>query len=281
MRTIITGASGQLGQDLQKVLSEQNFDIVDVPRMDVKDHAIVQKLSSYRAELVIHAAAMTDVDACAKDPDTAFSVNAFGSQNVAHACLQANADMVYISSNEVFDGRANQPYSEDDTPAPINPYGSSKRTGEQMSAHYLKTGLYIVRTSWLYGSGGYKFPDKIIDAADKHGKLKVVTDEVGNPTYTLDLAEAIAQLVQTRAYGIYHLVNEGYCSRYDFAQEILRLSGREDIPVQPTTLAEYQRPSRVPPFTSLANTKGAALGIKLRPWQEALKAYFGTILKSE
>jgi dTDP-4-dehydrorhamnose reductase len=273
MRVIITGASGQLGRTLQKVLTGQNFNVLDMPRFDVQDHSIVQKLSDWYPELVIHCAAMTDVDGCAKDPDTAFSVNAFGTQNVAHACLRCNAQMVYVSTNEVFGGRSDRPYREDDKPHPINAYGSSKRSGEQMAAHYLKTGLYIVRTAWLYG-GGNKFPNKIIAAADKHGELRVVTDEVSNPTYTLDLAEAIAQLVQTKVYGIYHFTNAGYCSRYDFAKEILRLSGRDNIPLHPITSAEYQRPSAVPPFTPLANTKGAELGIELRPWQEALAAYF-------
>jgi dTDP-4-dehydrorhamnose reductase len=273
MRVIITGATGQLGQALQKVLTEQNFDILDIPRLDVKDHTVVRELSDLYPELMIHCAAMTNVEACAKDPDMAFNVNAFGAQNVAHACLRCNAEMVYVSTNEVFNGRADRPYREEDKPNPINPYGSSKRAGEQMAAHYLRTGLYIVRTAWLYG-GGYMFPEKIIAAADKQGELRVVTDEIGNPTYVVDLARAIAQLVQTHTHGIYHFTNSGYCSRYDFAMEILRLSGREHIPIQPITLADYKRASTVPPFTPLANLNGAALGIELRPWQEALAEHF-------
>lgn len=274
MRVIITGASGQLGRSLQKVLAEQNFEVLDIPRYDVADHAIVQLLPGYRPDLIIHSAAMTDVEGCAKDPDKAFSVNAFGAQNIAHACLRCNAEMVYISTNEVFNGQTDRPYVEDDQPQPINPYGSSKRAGEQMTGHYLRSGLYIVRTSWVYGPGGNNFPSKIIAAADKYGELRVVNDEISNPTYTLDLAEAIVQLVRTRVYGIYHFANAGYCSRYDFAKEILRLNGREHIPIQPITLAEYPRLSVVPPFAPLANTRGAALGIQLRPWQQALAAYF-------
>jgi dTDP-4-dehydrorhamnose reductase len=275
MRVIITGATGQLGQALQKVLAEQNFDILDIPRYDVRDHSIVKSLSDLYPELVIHCAAMTDVDGCARDPDTAFNINAFGTQNIAHACLRCNAEMVYISTNEVFNGRSDRPYLETDKPNPINPYGSSKRAGEQMAAHYLATGLYIVRIAWLFGYGNKPmFPEKIIAAADKHGELRVVTDEVANPTYALDLAEAIAQLVRTHVHGVYHFTNAGYCSRYEFAKEILRLSGRETVPIHPITLAEYQRASVVPPFTPLANTKGAELGIQLRPWQEALAAYF-------
>jgi dTDP-4-dehydrorhamnose reductase len=276
MRIVITGANGQLGQALQKVLEDQGETVIptDIPEFDIADHTIVEKLSDFRPNLIIHAAAMTNVDGCAKDPDAAFSINAFGTQNVAHACLRCNADMVAVSTNEVFDGASDQPYREDDPPNPINPYGSSKRAGEQMAARYLKNKLYIVRTAWLYSPGGHNFPAKIIASADANKELRVVADEVSNPTYAPDLAEAIVQLTQTNAYGIYHFTNSGYCSRYDFAKEILRLSGREDITIQPITLADYPRPSTVPPFTPLANTKGAEVGIELRPWQEALQVYF-------
>lgn len=274
MRVLITGATGQLGRALQHVLPDFGANILDAPRFDITDHTTVQKISGLNPELVIHCAAMTNVEGAAKDPDAAFQVNAFGTQNVAHACIRCNADMVYVSTNEVFDGTADQPYAEDDPPNPINPYGSSKRTGEQMAAHYLKDRFYVVRTAWVYNRGGNNFPAKIIAAADKHGELRVVTDEISNPTYAPDLAQAIAELIQTREYGIYHFTNAGYCSRYDFAKEILRLSGREAIPIHPITLAEFQRASTVPPFAPLANNNGAALGIELRSWQYAIKAYF-------
>ncbi len=275
MYIVITGANGQLGKALEKALIAQGEDIfgIDVPEFDVTDPKIVPRLADMRPDLVIHCAAMTNVDGCAQDPDMAFKVNAFGTQNVAHACLRCNADMVYVSTNEVFDGRSEQPYREDDAPNPINPYASSKRAGEQMAARYLQN-LYITRTSWLFGPGGNNFPRKIITAADSGRELKVVDDEISNPTYTPDLAEAIAQLIRTRAYGIYHLVNSGHCSRYDFAREILRQSGRAHVPVQPIKLADYQRASNVPYFTPLANTRAAELGITLRPWPEALADYF-------
>jgi dTDP-4-dehydrorhamnose reductase len=143
-----------------------------------------------------------------------------------------------------------------------------------MAARLIGDRLYIVRTAWLYGPAGDNFPSKMIALADAHKQLRVVDDEVGNPTYAPDLAEAIVRLAQTRAYGIYHFTNAGYCSRYDFAREILRLSGRDQIPVHPIALADFQRASVVPPFAPLANAKGADLGIELRPWQEALQAYF-------
>lgn len=274
MRILITGADGQLGQALQNLLVDHLLIPTDLPDYDITDPKIVARFSDLDPDLIIHAGAMTNVDGCAKDPDLAFKVNAFGTQNVAHACLRCNADMIYISTNEVFDGYSDRPYTEHDRPNPGNPYGSSKRAGEQMAAKYLRDRLHIVRTAWLYSPGSKMFPAKIIDAADRHGQLRVVTDEVGNPTYAPDLAEAIVQLIPTRAYGIYHFVNAGYCSRYDFAREILRLSGREHVPIHPITLADYPRPSVVPPFAPLANTRGAELGIQLRPWQEGLQTYF-------
>lgn len=274
MRIIITGANGQLGQALQNQLAEHDLILTDIPEYDITDHTIVQRFAQMRPELIIHCAAMTDVDGCAREPDMAFKINAFGTQNVAHACLQSNAEMVYISTNEVFDGRADTPYREGDTPNPINAYGSSKRSGEQMATRYVKDRLYIVRTAWLYGHNERMFPHKIIAAADKHGELRVVTDEISNPTYAPDLAKAVAKLIQSRAYGIYHFTNAGYCSRYDFAKEILRLAGRPYVPIRPITLADYPRATTVPHFTALANTTGAAIGLELRPWQEALATYF-------
>lgn len=276
MRILITGANGQLGQALQHILEARGDTVIptDVPDFDITSHEIVDTLAGLRPDTIIHCAAMTNVDGCAQNPDLAFGINAYGTQNVAHACLRCNADMVAVSTNEVFAGTATEPYQETDPTNPINPYGSSKRTGEQMAARYVKDRLYLVRTAWVYSPGGNNFPAKIIAAADKHGELRVVTDEVANPTYASDLAGAIVELIQTRAYGIYHFTNAGYCSRFDFAKEILRQSGREDIPIHPITLADYPRPSTVPPFAPLANINGAELGIELRSWQEGLQAYF-------
>jgi dTDP-4-dehydrorhamnose reductase len=181
--------------------------------------------------------------------------------------------MVYISTNEVFDGSSERPYLEFDKTNPINPYGESKLAGEAIAARLLHQ-LYVVRISWLFAPNGNNFVSKILARADQYGTLQVVTDEVANPTYAPDVAKAIWQLVTTGHYGIYHLVNEGYCSRYEYAVEILRQAGRSHVPVLPITRAQFQRASRPPAFAPLRNTVGTALGIRLRPWQEALRDYF-------
>ena len=189
---------------------------------------------------------------------------------------KAGPDQLVTASEVFFDGTASQPYREFDPPHPVNSYGASKLAAEQIAAR-LVSKLYIVRTSWLFTPGGNNFVRKIVAAADKHGRLRVVTDEVATPTYAPDLADAIARLIQTDHYGSYHLVNEGYCSRYEFALEIMKQSGRESIPVVPITTDQFQRASTPPPFAPLRNTVGAALGISLRPWQETLADYFARI----
>lgn len=270
MRVFLTGCKGQLGRALSQTLAEETLAGCDLPELDITDReAIRRAILDFRPDVVIHAAAWTDVDGCAREPERAFRVNALGTQNVALACAEAGAAMLYISTNEVFDGTATEPYREWDPVRPINPYGRSKAAGEWFVSHLL-TRFYIVRTAWLYAPGGRNFPHRILQLADERGALRVVVDEVSNPTYAPDLAAAIAALIRTGAYGIYHLTNSGYCSRYEFARAILRLSGREHIPVEPITLDQFRRDSTPPRFAPLANTAAAALGIVLRPWEEAL-----------
>ena len=270
MRILITGHRGQLGRALMALLKDEEVMGVGRPDHDITNRrAITQAIADFAPHLVIHCAAMTDVEGCARDPEAAYRVNGLGTQNVVLACQTVGAALLYVSTNEVFDGSKGEPYDEWDTPRPINPYGCSKRAGEWYVQNLLDR-FYIVRTAWLYAAGGRNFPHRIVQLADERGALRVVTDEVGSPTYAADLAEAIVALIGTGAYGVYHLVNEGVTSRYDFAREILRLTGREQVPVEAITLADYPRASRVPPYTPLRNTAAAALGIRLRPWQEAV-----------
>lgn len=273
MRVFVTGCKGQLGRALTAALGDAERSGCDLPEVDItQPQAIAPAIAQFSPDVVIHAAAWTDVDGCARDPEKAFRDNALGTQNVALACAACGAAMLYVSTNEVFDGTAGEPYREWDAPRPANPYGRSKAAGEWYVRHLL-TRFYIARTAWLYAPGGRNFPHRILGLADEQGALRVTTDEVGNPTYAPDLAAAIATLIRSGAFGIYHLTNAGYCSRYEFAREILRLCGREHVPVEPITLAEFRRASTPPPFAPLANTAAAALGITLRPWQEALAEF--------
>jgi dTDP-4-dehydrorhamnose reductase len=274
MRVLITGARGRLGGRLAALMAADHEVIgVDIEDFDLTDHATT--LDAVRAaapQLVVHCAAMTDVDGCARDPEQALRVNGYGAQNVALACLDVGATMLYISTNEVFDGTGEAPYLEYDAPNPINPYGYSKWVGEQVVCNTLSR-FYIVRTSWLFAHGGRNFIHAILGRAHAGQPLRVVTDEIGAPTYNDDLAPIIAQLAVTGRYGVYHLVNEGSTSRYDFARRILDVGGYADTHIEPITSAEYKRPSRPPAYGTLRNFAAAQMGIRLRRWEDALDAF--------
>lgn len=271
MRVVITGHKGQLGQQLLRAFAQHRILGIDVPEHDISAYpAIVETIISYSPDLVIHAAAYTNVDGCARDPDLAYRVNGLGTQNIALACQRCQAPLVYISTNEVFDGTASEPYVETDATHAINPYGRSKLMGETY-VRALLSRYYIVRIAWLFSPGGNNFPSKITALARQRGALAVVTDEVSSPTYAPDLVAALVRLVESERYGIYHLVNEGWCSRYDFTRAILAGAGLGHVPVSPILSQDYQRLSKPPLYTPLRNLAASqALGIKLRPWQEAL-----------
>ncbi len=271
MRILITGGRGQLGRALQSALAGDDVTALGRDDLDVTAGAAAGRaLADAAPDVVIHAAAWTDTAGCERDPERALAVNAGGSLHVAEACRRAGAAMLYVSSNEVFDGEKGAPYEEDDPPNAVNEYGRSKLEGERRVQGALDR-HWIVRTSWLYGPGRASFPEKILQAASERGSLRLVTDEVASPTWTVDLAAAIARLIQEPAWGVYHLTNSGYCSRKEWAEEILRLSGLSAIPVEPATQAEFGAPYRKPARSALANVRAARLGITLRPWQEALR----------
>jgi dTDP-4-dehydrorhamnose reductase len=274
MRILITGNKGQLGRTLQARLPEATG--FDLPEVDITQPSSLEAaVAAARPEIIIHCAAFTDVDGAARAPAAAYRVNGLGTQNVAIAAAQAGAALVYLSTNEVFDGTKTEPYSEFDAPRAINAYGQSKLAGEWFVTH-LTPRFYLVRIAWLAAAGGRNFIHRIQQLADERGQLQVVTDEVANPTFVGDLAEALVRLIGTGRYGIYHLTNAGYCSRYDYARKILALTGRSHIPVAPITHAQYPRASTPPAFTPLANIAAAALGIELRPWEEALAEFLKT-----
>jgi dTDP-4-dehydrorhamnose reductase len=274
VRILITGGRGQLGRELQRALSGQTVLAVDLDELDVSDAVAVRRaIGQFRPQVVVHAAAYTDTAGCEADPELAMRVNGEGSRQVALSCRESDAAMLYVSTNEVFDGQKGEPYLESDEPKPINAYGRSKLAGERYVQSILDR-FYIVRTAWLYAAGGNNFPTKVLRAAANEGELRFVTDEVASPTWARDLAQAIVGLIGRPAYGIYHLTNSGCCSRYQWAQRVLELAGRGDVVLRPVVQADYGGPYRKPPYSELANRAAAALGIVLRPWQEALQEYF-------
>lgn len=279
MRILLAGHLGQLGRTLLPLLArDHTVEGIDLPAHDITNRGAVLALAAQiHPDLILNSAAMTNVDGCARDPELAYRANGMGAQNLALAAASVGAEFMQISTNEVFDGTATEPYHEWASCRPINAYGRSKLAGEWYAQHLL-TRFYIVRTAWLYAVEGRNFPHRILELANevlagKRDALSVVTDEVGNPTYVVDLAEAIAKLINTHAYGIYHLVNEGSASRFEFAQALLDASGRSHVPLTPIMSSAFQRASTPPPYAPLANMAAAALGIRLRPWRDAVAAF--------
>jgi dTDP-4-dehydrorhamnose reductase len=280
MRVLITGAGGQLGRELLRALAGHELLPLDRAALDVTDAAAVEgAVASFRPDAVAHAAALTDTARCEREPELALAANARGAQHMAAACLRHAAAMIFVSTNEVFDGRKGQPYLENDKPNPINAYGRSKAEGERMVRQTLNEHC-IVRTAWLYGAGGDNFVERVLRWAAQ-GSLTGVTDEIATPTWTRDLADAIATLIASRRFGTYHLTNAGEGSRYEWMQQILSLAGRGDVVLRPATTAEYRAalpegavaPGK-PPYSVLANVEAARLGVELRDWREALRDYF-------
>jgi dTDP-4-dehydrorhamnose reductase len=292
-KILITGSSGMLGldlcQELRKDYVVEGADINASARQGVKFYQsditdrnnIAGIIADARPNVVIHTAAWTDVDGCERDKDKAYLVNATGAENVALACKDAGAALVYISTDFVFDGKSVKPYKETDRTAPLSVYGDSKLKGEENIRKALKN-HYILRTSWLYGKNGKNFVDTIITKASTEKVLKVVDDQVGSPTYTKDLAKAIHKLLdritegpvaRVQGPGIYHVSNAGKVSWYDYARTILKLAGSK-AKVLPISSKELARPAKRPEMSVLDNSKFTRLtGYKMRNWKAALKEY--------
>ena len=276
-RVYITGAKGMLGQAVAEIFSER-YEVCphELSETDVTDvEKIIEDICSFEPKFVIHLAAMTDVDGCEKNPDSAFRVNALGTRNVALACQKCDATLVYLSTGSVYNGEKCDPYTEFDTPDPHGAYAVSKYQGELFVKDLLSK-FYIFYTCWLFGSGSSdkKFVAKFIEMAKESKTLRIIDDHFGSPTYTVDLARAIFDFIETGLYGKYHCVNEGKASRYDVAKEILRIAGMKNHEVVPVSSAEFPLPAPRPRNESMRNYHFELLGRKpMRKWQEALEEY--------
>lgn len=272
MKIAITGADGMLGHAIQKVFSGEELIPFSRVTFDITDlDSTLKTVRDARPDVIIHAAAFTDVDACESNPEKAYIVNGIGARNMAIACEEIRCRIVHISTDYVFDGTKSSLYDEWDKTNPISQYGLSKLMAEQFISS-LTNRFYIVRTSWLYGSHGKNFVDTIMRLLAEKESLQVVNDQFGSPTFTEDLAATLRQLIG-KGYGTYHVTNSGICSWHEFAVRIADLIS-SDKPIIPVSSEAFKRAARRPAQSGLNNTMLRLEGIyPLRHWSEALQQY--------
>jgi dTDP-4-dehydrorhamnose reductase len=285
-RMLLIGAKGMLGRDLLNILqssdgtdSFKNVEVIgwDVDEIDIRQEVgTLSKIESLRPDVVIHLAAYTDVDGCEINPEEAFRVNAEGTKHVARGARACGARVVYLSTDYVFDGEKKEGYVESDSPRPLNVYGQTKLKGEQYLQERVEDHL-IIRTQWLYGKYGKNFVSSILRQAREKQTLTIVNDQIGSPTYTVDLSKAIRTLIQHNSRGIFHVANQEVCTWYTFAQAILKLSRLEGISLIPISSKELSRRAVRPSYSVLNTDKlRRETGMSLRSWSEALKEYLST-----
>ncbi len=269
MKVLLTGAGGQLGRAVQAVFTGHEVAALGHGALDITDLAAVRAaVAALQPALVLNAAAWTDVDGAESDPAGACRVNALGPRNLALACAGAGAVLLHISTDYVFDGRAGRPYHEYDATAPLNVYGAGKLAGEEaVRVHCPRH--YIVRTAWLYGAEGRNFPNTLRGLAERP-EVRVVDDQHGSPTYAPHLARALLELVETQAWGTWHLAGSGGTSWYGLTCELFRALGVQ-TPVVPVATAEFPRPAERPKYAVLESIQSPA--IRLPPWEEGLAEF--------
>ena len=282
-KVLVTGVLGQLGFDIVKQLKARSIEVlgIDIDDLDITDkQKTISYITKFKPTLVIHSAAYTAVDKAEDEPSKCTLVNVEGAKNIATACQKIGAEMVYISTDYVYGGEGDLPYSESHTPNPLSVYGRTKLGGERAVSAALDN-YYIVRTSWVFGINGNNFVKTMLRLGREKPEIKVVADQIGSPTYTVDLAKAIISLAETKKYGIYNVSNEGYCSWCEFATQILECS-KITIPVDAITTAEFPTKAVRPRNSRMSKDKLYSAGVSKMPhWTDALRRYLKEIEKQQ
>lgn len=275
MRILVTGYGGQLGYDVVQVGTGIGFNMIGVGReqLDItEEQSVNDYVNQIRPDAIIHCAAYTGVDKAESDREACQNTNVVGTEYLVKAAKQNDAKFMYISTDYVFDGEGTGPFKESDPPNPITYYGLTKYEGELAVQRGLEE-WFIVRISWVFGRNGHNFINTILRLAETRDQLNIVCDQTGSPTYTLDLARLLIEMIQTNKFGIYHASNEGYCSWAEFAEEIIRLTGK-DVKINRIATEEYPTPAVRPKNSRMSKQKLADNGFRRLPdWQDALERY--------
>ena len=276
MRVLVTGVKGQLGYDVMNELKKQGLTGigVDVDEMDITDaEACRRVITEAKPDAVIHCAAYTAVDAAEQNMELCRKVNADGTRNIAEVCKGLDIKMMYISTDYVFNGQGTRPWEPDDHREPLNAYGQSKYEGE-LAVEELVKKFFIVRIAWVFGVNGKNFIKTMLRLGKEKGAVSVVDDQIGSPTYTYDLARLLVDMIQTDKYGRYHATNEGLCSWYEFACEIFRQAGMDEVKVTPVDSSGFPAKAKRPQNSRMSKDKLTANGFDRMPaWQDALGRY--------
>lgn len=279
MRILVTGASGQLGYDVERELERRGIEHLGTSsrELDITDREAVERLmAAYRPDAAIHCAAYTKVDLAEDEPERCWAVNADGTRNLAAACREIGAKMLYISTDYVFPGTGEQLRRTDDPVSPVNTYGRSKLAGE-LAVQSLLEKYFIVRISWVFGKNGNNFVKTMLRLAETKAELSVVCDQIGSPTYTADLAPLLCDMVQTERYGVYHATNEGTCAWSEFAEAIFELAGRQVV-VHPIPTSAYPTRAARPLNSRMSKECLHSNGFQELPeWKNALARYLKEI----
>lgn len=279
MKVLVVGAKGLLGRDVVKRLRELSVEHhgVDIEDFDLLNRMeTISYLEEYRPDVVINCAAYTAVDKAETEREQCYAVNVIATRNLAEACKRVDCGMVYVSTDYVFNGSGETPFEVEDKTAPLNHYGYTKELGEREVRNILDK-HFIVRTSWIFGPGKGNFVTTMLNLAKKNSEIKVVDDQTGSPTYTIDLARLICDMIKTERYGTYHGTNEGYCTWYQFAKEIFRLADVE-VNVLPVTTESFNAKALRPKNSRLSKRALTEAGFELMPsWQDALSRYLKSL----
>ncbi len=275
MKVLVTGATGQLGHDIMKELERQKIEAKGVGSADCDITDLEEVEETVRAEkpdAVIHCAGYTAVDKAETETDRCSAINVDGTRNIVSVCKKKDIKLLYVSTDYVFEGGGVSPWKTDDERCPVSVYGRSKYLGE-LEVEKALSRYFIVRISWIYGMNGRNFIKAILRLAETNSEIKVVSDQIGTPTYTADIAKSMAEIIQTEKYGTYHVANEGYCSWYEFACEVFKQLGKE-IKVIPVTSEEYGAKAKRPLNSRLDKSKLSENGFERLPsWKDALKRF--------
>ena len=281
MRILVTGVKGQLGHDVVNEMKKRGLDPVgvDLEEMDITDkEACVKVITEAKVDAVIHCAAYTAVDAAEDNVELCHKVNSQGTRNIAEVCRDLDIKMMYISTDYVFDGQGTRPWEPDDARNPLNVYGQTKYEGE-LAVEELVKKFFTVRIAWVFGVNGKNFIKTMLRIGKERGAASVVDDQIGSPTYTYDLARLLVDMIQTEKYGRYHATNEGLCSWYEFACEIFRQAGMDQVKVTPVHTSEYPASKAKRPMNSrMSKEKLTENGFERLPeWKNAVGRYLKEI----